>query len=63
MSVNDPPGSGPDLSACPAAGCEETEDLMVQECAPGRTWIFTGGVCGHVAFIAKKPTEIREEAS
>lgn len=43
----------PQLDVCPAEGCENTEDLVVQECAPGRTWMYTGG-CGHWAFIYRK---------
>ena len=63
MSVNEPPDSGPDITICPAEGCESTEDLMIQECAPGHSWMYTGGACGHVAFIAKKHDEQESEST
>lgn len=59
MSINDPPVSGPDLPICPADDCEETDDLMVQECAPGHSWMFTCGR-GHWGFITKKSDESKE---
>lgn len=44
----------PHFDVCPAEDCDNTEDLMVQECAPGHTWAFTSSVCGHWAFIYRK---------
>jgi hypothetical protein len=49
--TSDPDTGIPAVTECLADGCRETQDLVVQECAPGRTWMFTGGVCGHWAFI------------
>jgi hypothetical protein len=47
----------PHLDVCPSDGCDETEDLVVQECSPGRSWMFTGGACGHWGFIYRKPEQ------
>lgn len=44
----------PVLETCPQEECDNTEDLMVQECAPGRTWMFTSTACGHWGFIQRK---------
>lgn len=47
---------------CPAEGCGETEDVMIMECIPGRTYCVTGGVCGHLVWLHLKPgTEMSEE--
>lgn len=43
----------PRFEVCPADDCESTDDLMVQECAPGWTWMYTGG-CGHWGFVSKE---------
>jgi hypothetical protein len=48
------PGAGPVVPVCPDENCTNTEDLWVQECAPGRTWAFSSSVCGHWGFIHKK---------
>lgn len=45
----------PILEKCPEDGCEATGDLLVQECSPGRTWMFTVGECGHWGFIMSGP--------
>ena len=39
---------------CPADDCEETEDVTIMECAPGRTYMTIGGVCGHAVWLYRK---------
>ncbi len=39
---------------CPADECDETEDVMIMECAPGYTYMVTGGVCGHVIWLHRE---------
>lgn len=57
MTVYDyePGQGGPEFAVCPDTGCWNTEDLMVQECASGLSWVFTSSVCSHWGFIFKKP--------
>lgn len=52
--MDEDPSTGPEFDVCPAEHCKETRDLVVQECAPGHAWMFTGGVCGHVAFVYRR---------
>lgn len=47
----------PEFNECPVGECLNTEDLMVQECSPGYTWVFTSTVCGHVAWVYWQPAE------
>jgi hypothetical protein len=47
---------------CPADDCDETEDVMIMECVPGYTYSVTGGVCGHLVFLQRRPnTEMTDE--
>jgi hypothetical protein len=51
-------------TVCPVDDCGETEDLVVQECAPGHAYLFTGGVCGHVVWVMRKTeTDVPRETS
>jgi hypothetical protein len=47
-------GVAPAFEQCPATGCENRADLLVQVCSPGRSWVFSSSVCGHWGFIHKK---------
>lgn len=47
---------------CPADECDETEDVMIMECAPGYTYMTTGGVCGHWVTLHRRPdTDMTDE--
>jgi hypothetical protein len=50
------------LRICLAEDCRETKDVMIMECAPGETWCYSGGVCGHFGFIHRRPEISREAA-
>lgn len=45
---------------CPAEGCHETEDIAIMECIPGRSYITTGGVCGHMAFLVRNDVPLSD---
>lgn len=45
---------------CPAEDCHETEGVAIMECIPGHTYITTGGVCGHVAFLARNDVPLAD---
>lgn len=49
----------PCFEQCPATDCINTEDLYIQELAPGSTWAYSSSVCGHWAFIYRKGDDRR----
>jgi hypothetical protein len=44
----------PTFEKCPADGCENTQDLLIQEATPGHSWVYSSSVCEHWGFIWKK---------
>jgi hypothetical protein len=47
------PGAGPVIPQCLWEGCDESDDLTVQEMAPGYTWSMICGR-GHWIMFGKK---------
>lgn len=45
--MSDPLDAWKPWPKCPADGCEETEGVLIMECAPGHTYMTTGDVCEH----------------
>lgn len=48
------------LDRCPADGCGETEDVLMQKCSPGN-YVFSGGVCGHWGFVTEREPKVKRD--